>query len=174
MRIFLIAGKSGSGKDEVAKLINEYYIYKLDNCAVTGFSKYLKLFAKELTDWDGNDATKPRKFLQQLGDEVRKIDRDFLISNMIQDMQVYENHVQNLIINDVRMPEEIEQMKENFDEVYSICVENQFSNSTLSIEEQSHNTETALDNYDDFDLIIANDDLNGLKDKVFNFLDGIK
>ena len=27
MRIFLIAGKAGSGKNVVAKLIKEYYIY---------------------------------------------------------------------------------------------------------------------------------------------------
>ena len=30
MRIFLIAGKAGSGKNVVAKLIKEYYIYKVN------------------------------------------------------------------------------------------------------------------------------------------------
>ena len=42
MRIFLIAGKAGSGKNEVAKLIKEYYIYKLEECAITSYSKYIK------------------------------------------------------------------------------------------------------------------------------------
>ena len=41
MRIFLIGGKSGSGKGEVAKIIKEYYIYKLETCAITEYSKYL-------------------------------------------------------------------------------------------------------------------------------------
>ena len=47
MRIFLVAGSAGSGKGEVAKLIKEYYIYKLENCVITEYSKYLKLFVEE-------------------------------------------------------------------------------------------------------------------------------
>jgi len=43
MRIFLVAGKAGSGKGEVAKLIKEYYIYKLESCIITEYSKYLKV-----------------------------------------------------------------------------------------------------------------------------------
>lgn len=174
MKIFLIAGKAKSGKGEVAKLIKEYYIYKLESCAITGFSKYLKNFALELTDWDGTEATKPRKFLQDIGNEVRSIDPKFLISNMIQDINVYEKHVQNLVIDDVRMPDEIEDFKENFDEVYAIYVENQFSQSPLSLDEQSHITETALEEYHDFDYVIANDDMSALKDKVFKYLDGLQ
>ena len=41
MRIFLIAGKAGSGKNVVAKLIKEYYIYKVEECAITSYSKYI-------------------------------------------------------------------------------------------------------------------------------------
>ena len=86
MKIFLIAGKAGSGKNVVAKLIKEYYVYKLEECAITSYSKYIKNFALELTDWDGNENTKPREFMQNLGDEMRKIDPDFLVSNMIKDI----------------------------------------------------------------------------------------
>ena len=42
MKIFVVAGKAGSGKSLVAKYINEYYIYKLENRVVTNYSKYLK------------------------------------------------------------------------------------------------------------------------------------
>ena len=48
MKIFVVGGKSGSGKNEVAKMIEEFYTYKLKKCVVTEFSKYIKLFAKEL------------------------------------------------------------------------------------------------------------------------------
>ena len=72
------------------------------------------------------------------------------------------------------MPDEIEDFKENFDEVYAIYVENQFSQSPLSLEEQSHITETALEDYHDFDYVIANDDMSALKDKVFKYLDGLQ
>ena len=174
MRIFLVAGKAGSGKGEVAKLIKEYYIYKLESCVVTEFSKYLKGFAKELTDWDGNPNTKPRSYLQELGDKIRSVDSKYFINNMIDDLRIYESVVQNVVISDVRMPDEIEDIKLNYDNVYAIYVENQFSPSKLSIEEQSHITETALENYEDFDYILANDEMSSLKDKVFKYLEGIK
>ena len=174
MRIFLLAGKAGSGKGEIAKLIKEYYIYKLEECAITHYSKYIKNFAKELSDWDGNEEDKPRKLLQDIGDKMREVDSHFLTNNMIKDIAVYEKYVKNLIIADVRMPEEIEEIKENYDNVYAIYVENQFGESKLTVEEQSHITETALENYNDFDYILANDVKENLKDKIFKFLEGIE
>ena len=174
MRIFLVAGKAGSGKGEVAKLIKEYYIYKLESCVITEYSKYLKNFAKELTEWDGNNNTKPRKYLQDLGDKIRKIDDKYFIRNMLDDLKIYETLVNNVVISDVRFPSEIEDIKLNYDNVYAIYVENQFSPSKLSIEEQSHITETALESYEEFDYILANDEINVLKDKVFKYLEGLK
>ena len=174
MKIFLVAGSAGSGKGEVAKLIKEYYIYKLENCIITEYSKYLKMFAKELTDWDGNPNTKPRKYLQELGDKIRSVDSKYFINNMLEDLRIYEELVNNVIIADVRMPEEIEDIKLNYDNVYAIYVVNQHSKSNLTIEEQAHITETSLENYDEFDYVLANDDINTLKDKVFKYLEGLK
>lgn len=175
MKIFIIGGKSGSGKGEVAKLIKEYYIYKIEESVITNYSKYLKLFATELTDWDGNPATKPRTYLQEIGDVVRKYDNNFLINRMIDDINIYKKYVNNVIISDARLPEEIDEIALHFDNVYSIYVDNQFRESKLSITEQTHNTEIALEDYQDFDVTIANDsDLNSLKDKVFKFLDGVE
>jgi len=174
MRIFLVAGKAGSGKGEVAKLIKEFYIYKLESCVITEYSKYLKNFVKELTDWDGNPNTKPRTELQRLGDVIRKTDDKYFTNNMINDIRIYEQEVDNLVISDVRMPEEIEDIKLNYDDVYAIYVENQFAPSKLTIEQQSHITETALENYHEFDYILANDNLADLKEKVFKYLEGIK
>ena len=135
MKIFLIAGKAESGKGEVAKLIKEYYIYKLENCVITEYSKYLKSFAQELTD------------LQELGDKVRQIDNKFLTNIMLEDLKVYATLADVVVISGVRFPEEIEEIKLNYDDVYTIYVENQFSQSNLSVAEQTHITETALDNY---------------------------
>ena len=174
MRIFLVAGKAGSGKNEVAKLIKEYYIYKLEECAITSYSKYIKQFARELTDWDGTDANKPRDFMQQIGDKIRSIDPYYFTSNMTKDISIYKEYVNNLVIADVRMPEEIEEIKENFDEVYAIYVVNQFGNSSLTIEQQSHITETALENYDEFDYTLANDTFESLKEKVFKYLETLR
>ena len=175
MKIFLVAGKAGSGKGEVAKLIKEYYIYKLENCVITEYSKYLKNFAQELSDWDGNENTKPRKYLQELGDKIRAVDSKFFVKNMLNDIRVYETLTDVLVIGGVRFPEEIEDIKINYDkDVYAIYVENQFSQSNLTIEEQAHPTETALEGYNEFDYILANDTKESLKDKVFKFLEGLE
>ncbi|NMA50452.1 MAG: hypothetical protein GX951_01200 [Mollicutes bacterium] len=174
MRIFLIAGKSGSGKNEVARLIKEYYIYKLEESAITSYSKYIKNFALELTDWDGTSANKPRDFMQKIGDVIRKENPNYFTSNMIKDIAVYRNYVKNLIISDVRMPGEIDKIRESFDDVYAIYVVNQFAQSKLTIEQQSHITENALEDYMDFDYTIANDVMDNLKDKVFKILEEIE
>ena len=166
--------EAGSGKGEVAKYIKEYYIYKLESCVITEYSKYLKNFAKELTDWDGNSNTKPRSYLQELGDKIRKIDSKYFVNNMLDDLRIYETLTDNVVISDVRMPEEIEDIKLNYDNVYAIYVENQFAQSKLTVAEQSHITEVALDSYEEFDYILANDTKESLKDKVFKYLEGIK
>lgn len=171
MKIFLLAGKAGSGKGEVAKIIKEYYIYKLESCVITEYSKYLKNFAQELSDWDGDENTKPRKCLQELGDKIREVDNKFFIKNMINDLRIYETLADNIVISGVRFPDEIDDIKLNYDNVYSLYIENQFAKSTLSIEEQAHITETALEGYDDFDYILANDEKDTLKEKVFKFLE---
>lgn len=174
MKIFLIAGKAGSGKNEVSKLIKEFYIYKIKECAITSYSKYLKNFTKELADWDGNEITKPRDFMQQLGDRVRSIDPNYFTTNMIRDIAIYKEYVDVLVINDVRLPKEIETIRENYDDVYALYIVNQFGNSTLTLEQQSHITETALEDYNDFDYVIANDTLENLKTKVFKILEEIE
>ncbi len=174
MKIFLIAGKAESGKGEVAKYIKEYYIYKHQKSVITEYAKYLKGYATELTDWDGSSATKPRKYLQEMGAKIRTINPDFFVNKMMQDFDIYKEYVDNIIISDVRMPNEIDIIKETFDNVVSINIENQFAPSKLSIEEQTDITEIALENYNNFDYIVVNDDLNVLKDKIFKLLEGIE
>lgn len=94
---------------------------------------------------------------------------------MIEDINIYAlAGIDVVIIADARMPEEYEEMKENFDEVYSLLVVNQFAKSKLTVAQQSHITETALENYNEIDYTFANDDLKELKDKVFKYLEGIE
>ena len=94
---------------------------------------------------------------------------------MIEDVNIYElAGIDVLIIADARMPEEIEELKENYDEVYSIYVVNQFAQSKLTIEQQAHITENALENYNEFDWTIANDNLEQLKNKVFKILEEVE
>lgn len=174
MKIFLIAGKAESGKGELAKIIKEYYIYQRETSVITEYGKYIKSLATEILDWDGNNLTKPRKELQELGAKVRDFNPKYFTNNMLQDIALYETLTQNVIISDVRMPEEIDEIKNVYDNVYAIYIENQFKPSTLSIEEQIDITETALENYCDYDYTIVNDTLENVKRKMFDILGELK
>ena len=152
MRVFLIAGKAGCGKNEVANIIKS----KLDNTVITGFSKYIKLFALELTNWDGNDNNKPREFLQTMGDKLRACRKDYLTKRIYEDIEIYKNEgISNIVISDVRLIDEIEYFKNKNDlDVITIRVNCDNSKRCLSDEEKKHITEIELDNYNGFDYII--------------------
>lgn len=172
MRVFLICGKAGSGKNEVASIIKE----KLSNSVITGFSKYIKLFARELTPWDGNDDNKPRAFLQNMGDILRNININFMTERLYEDLKVYEHvGIENVIVSDVRLLKEIEYFKNKKDiKTYVIRVNSNTSKRVLNNEEKNHCTELELDNYNNYDYIINNNYDNTLNDEVEKMLEGMK
>ena len=118
MKIYLVAGKSGSGKGEVAKIIREYYLSKGRKPIITSFSKYIKMYAKEIIGWDGSEP-KPRKFLQDLGVTIREnIDMPlFFLNRMIEDIKVYNLYFDTVIIDDVRLPIEIDELNQLEDKI---------------------------------------------------------
>ena len=172
MRVFLIAGKAGCGKDEVAKLIKS----KLDNTIITGLSKYIKLFALELTNWDGNDNNKPREFLQTMGDKLRACRKDYLTKRLYEDIEIYKREgISNVIVSDVRLIDEIEYFKSKEElEVITIRVNGENSKRCLTNEEKNHITEIELDNYSEFDYIIDNKFNEELEIQINNILEGMK
>lgn len=176
MKIYLIAGKAGSGKSEIARYIKEYYIYQKQETAITEYSKYIKLFAKEITGWDGNGANKARDFLQGLGSYVRNElgEPKLFTRRMLEDFDIYSNYVDVVVVSDVRYPIEIDEIKKEYPDAVSILVINQFGQSKLTLEQQMHPSELALEDYDNFNYTIANDDSKTLRDKIFKILEGEK
>ena len=65
-----------------------------------------------------------------------------------------------------RFPSEIEIIKSNFKNVYSINIYGRENN--LSNNQKNHITETALDNYDKYDYKIKND--SNIKENIINIL----
>jgi hypothetical protein len=95
---------------------------------------------------------------------------EFFTDRMLDDIKVYEQFADVVVVDDVRLPGEIEVIKEVYDDVTSILVINQFGDSKLTVEEQVHPTETALENYDKFDYTVINSDPNKLREDVFKIL----
>jgi signal peptidase I len=125
------------------------------------------MYAKNIANWDGSEDTKPRELLQQLGVELikTKIDDNMLIKRIIEDIKVYSYFYDYIVITDARFPNEIESIKNEFDNVISIRV----NRNIYSLEKkyQNHSTETGMNEYNNYDYIINNnDDIKALELKV--------
>ena len=168
-KIFLISGKARSGKGEISNIIENYY--KEKKCITISFAYYLKDYVKRMTDWDGSEDTKPRELLQQIGIELikNKIDDKLLISRILQDIEVFSYFYDIIIISDARLIDEIESIKEKYKDSILIRVIREESND-LTKDEKKHITETALDNYNNFDYIVSNDNYNDLINQVEDIL----
>lgn len=171
MKIYMIAGKAGAGKNTTANYIKEYYEQNGKKTVITEVSKYLKLYAEEIVGWDRKRETKPRTFLQSVGDFVRKeaFTDTFFIDRILEDMKVYEKFADIVIIADVRYPMEIDAIKNNYDSII-IDVVNEFSEYDLKPNEKKHASENALNSYDKFDYIIHNKTFEQLKNDAINIV----
>ncbi len=174
MKVILIAGKSGVGKTKTAQILKKELEKRKQKVVITEYSKYIKLFAKEMLDWDGLEP-KPRAFLQEMGSFIRENlhHKDLFIKRMLTDMEVYEKFMDIVIISDVRMPEEIIKIKEKYLEVITILVTKKDGDYLLSSKEKAHKTEHALDNYNDYNYVINNDDEEDLYDNVLEVMEDL-
>ncbi len=168
MEIYLISGKARNGKGTIANYIIDYYESIGKKAVETEYSKYIKMFARELTDWDGTEERKSeiRSFLQEIGTQVirQKMNQpDFFVKRMAEDIKVYENYVDAVVISDVRFPIEIDYIKERFENVYSLRVIRPDFESELNTKQRAHETEVALSDEGEYDHIIINTTLDKLK-----------
>ena len=124
----------------------------------------------EMTGWDGSEETKPRTLLQELGTEVirNKLNKaEMFIERQIDDIEIYSYFYDAIIVPDIRLPREIDSIKEKFKNVVTIKVERINFESNLSSSEQKHSTEIAMDNYKNFDYEVINDTLDKLKEDIY-------
>ena len=169
MRLFIIGGKANVGKNILAKMIKQYYDEKDEKSIITEYSKYVKLLSKEMLAWDGKK--KPRAFLQNLGEEYRKVvSPSVFIDRMKEDILIYQKYYQNIIICDARLIPELTLMKTKYPKCYTIHLTSD-KKSTLTKAEQKHITETEFDNYNNFDYTIINTNKSDLKRQIFRILE---
>ncbi len=171
-KIFVLSGKAKSGKNEVAKIIENYYKNKNKKVIITGFTYYLKDYAKRIIGWNGNELEKPREFLQQFGIEFikNKIDDKFFINRTIQDILVFSYFYDIIIISDARLVDEIETLKNTYNNVITIKVTRDNYDNGLKENEKNHITEIDLDNYTNFDHVINNESYDKLVKDVLELL----
>lgn len=131
------------------------------------------MYAKELSDWDGSEETKPRDLLQQLGTEIirEKLNKELLfIDRLKDDVDVYNEFFDVVVIKDVRLPIEIDEMKKKFPKAISIHINRINFETELVGGQLKHRTETALEGYQGFDYVVENDTLEQFNNDIVNIL----
>lgn len=136
------------------------------------------MYAKEISDWDGNPDTKPRELLQQLGTEVirEKLGKeDLFVKRIDDDLDVYNEFVDIVCIDDARLPIEIDYFKDRYPNVIkSVHIIRPNFENDLNAKQQKHRTEIGLDNYDKYDYTIMNDGtLDDLRAKIYKLMEGM-
>lgn len=172
-KIYLISGKARTGKGMVGKLIQAEYEKKGYRVCEIQIMRTLKGYLKDYFGWDGREETKPRKMLQEIGTEVirEKLKKPlFHINRLIEDIEILEHYFDVFIVNDIRLPQEIEEIKKRFPNTVSIHIIRPNYESPLKIEEQAHITETALNHYQKFDYKITNTSLNQVKSDIIEIV----
>ncbi len=166
MKIYIIAGRAKCGKTTFGNYLrDELKVYGYKPC-VMQITDPLYNYAANYFEWNPNSDIKPREFLQKMGIEIikEKLNKKaFLLDRLNEDIEILQEFFDTFIITDARFPEEIEYFKERYDNVCSIKLIRNNYDDELTEEEKNHITETAMDNYEDFNYILENENLNSLK-----------
>ena len=187
MHIFIVSGKAQSGKDEFCKVATPYLSSRHFKCAQLAFADEVKRVAREF-GWGGVKNEKGRSLLQWVGDGGRQFDPDIWIKKLLFKLcekycnSLYYLEADNdvLFITDARYPNEIDRVREWAQENDGVSVHAVRVTRTLDFDngltpEQKMNTsETALDDYVNYDYMIAN--IGTLEDyhkKIMQILDEI-
>jgi len=173
MKIFLVCGASRHGKDTIGNFIEKYCVENNVKVCRTQMAKYLKMYVKDYFGWDGREETKPRTLLQELGTDVirEKLNKPYFFANRtVEDLEILSNFFDIAMVTDVRVPLEIEKVKERFDDVVVIRVNRVNFETEMTEKEQKHKIENALNDYNDYDYVFTNDTLDKLEQDVIEVL----
>jgi hypothetical protein len=164
MKIVLFSGKAESGKTSAAKLTKDklealgYKVIKLS------YGDYVKQTAKMLFGWNGEKDKAGRALLQWWGtDKVRAEHPNFWADTVIRLADVISDMYDFAIIDDARYENEIIRWRGYL--TFAIRIERPNHTNALTMEQQEHISETALDGYR-FDLTITAEGLDELDRKI--------
>lgn len=169
MKIYLISGRARNGKDTMSQMIKKEYDLLEKKVCFIQLMKPLKWLLKDYFDWDGSEDSKPREQLQKMGTELirEKLNMPtYFIDRLIENILILRDYYDVFLVTDVRLPLEIELIKKRFCNTVSINIVRDNFDNDLPINQKVHYTETALDDYNEFDYVVINRSLEELEVNV--------
>lgn len=113
MIVVLVSGKAGTGKDEVSKMLKDYYTSMGLKGDVFKFARGVKNVALAM-GWDGQKDARGRELLQNVGRMGRKYDIDVWAKRAAEDIMTSVDVPDFAIISDWRFINESDYFKNNF------------------------------------------------------------
>lgn len=167
LKIIAISGKAQHGKDTFADALKIELEERGYNVLLTHYADLLKYMCKNFFGWNGEKDEAGRHILQYVGTNVvREQCPDFWVNFVIDVLNLFPDEWDYVLIPDTRFPNEIERLKESFDNVKLLKVIRPNFESTLTEEQKKHPSETALDNYKE-DITFYNEGtLNDIKENI--------
>jgi hypothetical protein len=172
-KIITISGKAQHGKTTSAEIIKTILTDKNKTAIIFNYGDILKFICKDYFGWNGKKDEHGRRLLQYVGtDFIRIYDRDFFVNIGIYILKVVFRSYDYVIVADCRFPNEINGLKEKFNDVITLKVFREDYESNLTEEQQQHPSETSLDTYL-FDYIIIAENIHELIEKLIDFCEKI-
>lgn len=175
MRIILISGTAGSGKDTVGEILRDAYEGDGYRVLTTHFADLVKYVSANFCGWNGVKDIAGRSILQKVGtDIVRKWNEDYWVDFLIDMLGLFGGQYDYVLIPDARFPNEVSKIKEKWPNTIHLRVERHNYKTHLTEEQQHHASETALETVMP-DVWIKNDgDLIDLVDTMNYFIANYK
>lgn len=165
MKIVCISGHARNGKDTTAEILRNVLWSRGKRVLITHYADLLKFMCEKLFSWDGKKDEHGRHILQYVGTDIIRAQRpDFWVDFIIQELELFGDNWDYVLIPDCRFPNELERLKEEGHDVIHLRVSRP-STEELTKDQAAHPSETALD-HSVPDYLIVNDgslvDLTGM------------
>ena len=160
MKVIMISGKSGSGKNALAAIFDKILNEKNNRVLTIAFGDLVKTFLKQYYGWNGEKDQTGRKMLQELGtDKMRAAFPTYWADVVAKFIIATSNDWDYVLIPDWRFKNEfsiVYELNSGINKIYRVRIEREnYRNPNMTDEQYNHISETALDNTD-FDWIIDN------------------
>jgi hypothetical protein len=167
LKIFVISGKAGHGKDTVATILKQELDSRGHRVLVTHYADLVKYICTTFFDWDGKKDVKGRALLQAVGTDVgRKYNPNYWVKFVADMLMMFGENWDYVLIPDARFLNEVEGLKEYFNDVKHIRVVRDNFTSNLTATQLKHISEIELDGIEPDYLIINNGDLSDLMSTI--------